>query len=426
MSPVDLFAARTQMAVSLGFHIVFACVGMVMPFFMAAAHWKWLKTRDRTYYELTRAWSKGVAVLFATGAVSGTVLSFELGLLWPRFMEIAGPVIGLPFALEGTAFFLEAIAIGFYLYGWGRADERVHWASGVLIGLTGVTSGIFVVSANSWMNTPAGFELAGGLPVRIDPWAAFFNAAWPQQAVHMVLAAFVSTGFAVAGIHAILFLKGRLPDLHRKAIGIAFSFAACAALLQPLSGDWSAKVVARTQPAKLAAFEGHQETMRRAPVKIGPVEIPGLLSFLAHGSFDAEVKGLRDFPESERPPVPPVRGAFQLMVAIGFFLAAVSAGGLFLLRKRPAAFFGRPFLRVLAFSFPLGFLALQAGWVVTEVGRQPWIIQGILKTREALTPMPGLLAPCLVVAALYLLLSVLVTLIMLRQFRLLEKKEGVR
>src|SRR4051812_11607232 len=205
----DLVAARMQMALSLGFHIVFACIGMTMPVLMAFSEWKWLRTKNPVYLDVTKAWSRGVAIFFAVGAVSGTVLSFELGLLWPTFMKHAGAIIGMPFSWEGTAFFIEAIAIGIFLYGWNRLNRWVHWASGVIISISGVMSGIFVVSANAWMNSPAGFEWVNGEAINIDPVKAMFNKAWLSQSIHMTIAAFVSTSFAVAGVHALLLLKER-------------------------------------------------------------------------------------------------------------------------------------------------------------------------------------------------------------------------
>jgi cytochrome d ubiquinol oxidase subunit I len=219
----ELLAARLQMATSLGFHIVFACVGVAMPFLMATAHWGWLRTKDPTLLTLTKAWSKGVAIFFAVGAVSGTALSFELGLLWPGFMVHAGPIVGMPFSWEGTAFFLEAIAIGVFLYGWDRIRPWAHWASGLLVGITGVLSALFVVCANGWMNAPAGFTWNDGHPADIDPWAAMFNAAaWPEG-LHMVIAAFEAVGFAVAGLHALLWLRTRLP-VHAAALRIALAW----------------------------------------------------------------------------------------------------------------------------------------------------------------------------------------------------------
>ncbi|MDQ3395407.1 MAG: cytochrome ubiquinol oxidase subunit I, partial [Bacteroidota bacterium] len=220
----DFLAARSQMALSLGFHIIFACIGMVMPFFMAVSHYKFLKSKDDHYKHLTVAWSKGVAIFFVTGAVSGTILSFELGLLWPHFMEQAGPIFGMPFSLEGTAFFIEAIALGFYLYGWGKFHPWFHWATGMVVGFSGLASGILVVAANGWMNSPSGFDYINGKYLNIDPIKAMFNDAWFSQALHMVLAAFVATGFAVAGVHAIMLLKKKNVEFHFRALKIAMAF----------------------------------------------------------------------------------------------------------------------------------------------------------------------------------------------------------
>lgn len=396
----NLLAARSTMAFSLAFHIIFASVGMVMPFFMAASHYLYLKTNKKTYLDLTKMWSKGVAVLFATGAVTGTVLSFELGLLWPNFMKHAGAIIGMPFSWEGTAFFLEAIAIGIFFYGWGRIPKWAHWFSGLVVGFAGLLSGIFIVSANSWMNTPAGFEWINGAPFSIDPVAAMFNKHWFQQALHMSLAAFVAVGFSVAGIHAALVLKNKKINLNTSAIKIALTFGAIAAILQPLSGHHSAQQVARNQPLKLAAMESHFKTESHAPLIIGgipdldtlevsgAIKIPGLLSFLAFNSTKAEVKGLSDFPADEWPPVLIVHLAFQIMVMLGSLLVIVSLLFLFYTYKKqnlPAWL-----LKTIVYFTPVGFLALEAGWTVTEVGRQPWIIYGILKTRDAVSMVPNL------------------------------------
>ena len=430
----DLLFARYQMSISLGFHIIFACIGMTMPFFMALAHWKWIDTNDEVYLRLTKAWSKGVAILFAAGAVSGTMLSFELGLLWPKFMEHAGPIFGMPFSLEGTAFFLESIALGIFLYGWGRIPKYIHWFSGVVVGLAGLTSGIFVVAANAWMNSPSGFDWVNGVAINVDPVKAMFNDAWLSQALHMSLAAFMATSFGVAGVHAYYLHKGVNKDIHKKALDIVIWFAVISALLQPISGDLSAKDIAKRQPAKLAAAEALFTTTARAPLTIGGIpdekagkvrygiEIPGLLSYLAHGDVNAEVIGLDQIPDDEQPPVAVVHYAFELMVAIGFFLMAI---GLYYLARK---FFKRKeiytplLLRLLIVATPLGFLAVEAGWTVTEVGRQPWILYGILKTKDSLTPMPGLVYPFLLTTAVYLSLSVIVTWLMVRQFKSISRK----
>lgn len=423
----DLLAARLQMAISLGFHIIFACIGMAMPFLMAISEYKWIKTGRQVYLDLTKAWSMGVAIFFATGAVSGTVLSFELGLLWPTFMEHAGPIFGMPFSWEGTAFFIEAIALGLFLYGWDKLRPWVHWATGVVVGISGVASGIFVVAANAWMNSPAGFDWVNGQAINIDPVAAMFNDAWLSQAIHMTLAAFVATGFAVAGLHALLLLKDPKNTFHRKALKIALAVGAVTAILQPISGDYAAKDVAERQPAKLAALESLFETEKSADLILGglpdeenrevsyAIRIPGMLSFLAHGDMDAEVTGLDQFPEEEWPPVLITHLAFQIMVISGFLMMAVGLLYLFFYWKKPATIYKRWFLWLVGICTPLGFIAVEAGWTVTEVGRQPWIIYEIMKTEDAVSSMPGLQYSLYLVTGLYLLLTSVLIWLMYRQ-----------
>jgi cytochrome d ubiquinol oxidase subunit I len=432
----DLLAARLQMGISLAFHIVYACIGMTMPWLMAAAHYRYLKQRSSVDRELARAWAKGVAVFFAVGAVSGTVLSLELGFLWPTFMHHAGPIFGLPFSWEGTAFFLEAIAIGLFLYGWERLPERVHFASGVLVGVCGVASGILVVSANAWMNSPAGFRWVDGRALDVDPVAAMFNAAWLSMAVHMTLAAFVATSFAVAGVHAYRLLQRPDDVLHQRALRIALTFGALSALLQPLSGDLSAKDVARRQPATLAAMEALYHTQRGAPLLLlglpdderqtvdYAIEIPYALSWLAFGDPHAEVQGLDRVPRDEWPNTRVCHVAFQLMVGAGMLLALLSLAYLYLRWRKPHALTSRAFLRVVALCTPLGFLAVEAGWTVTEVGRQPWIIYQVMRTRDAVSPMPGLAWPLYGSLFVYALLTVIVIAIMLRLVRVLEARPG--
>src|SRR5713226_9451587 len=266
---MDLLYARRQMGLSLAFHIIFAVIGMAMPVMMVAAEMAWLRTRQSAYLDLAKRWAKGTAILFAVGAVSGTVLSFELGLLWPAFMEFAGPIVGMPFSLEGFAFFLEAIFLGLYLYGWDKLSSRAHLFAGVMVSLAGGLSGAFVVTANAWMNTPAGFRLVDGRIVEVDPFAAMFNPSAAAQVLHMLLAAYAAMGVAVAGIHARLLLRDHHHPFHRRAFVIAVFVGLPAALLQPLSGDWAGRVVARTQPAKLAALEGQFTTESYAPLRIG-------------------------------------------------------------------------------------------------------------------------------------------------------------
>lgn len=428
----DLLFARSQMAMSLAFHIIFAVVGVGMPALMVIAEGRYLASRDPLQLELAKRWAKGTAILFAVGAVSGTVLSFELGLLWPTFMEHAGAVIGMPFSLEGFAFFTEAIFLGIYLYAWKRIPPRAHFAAGVVVAISGALSGAFVVCANAWMNAPAGFRMVNGQVTDVDPVAAMFNAAAPSQIVHMTLASFAATGFAVAGIHAFALRRGTPHRaFHRAALQIALWVGLPAALLQPLSGDWSARSVAERQPVKLAAMEGHLKTGPAAFViggwpnaetleHTGAIEIPGALSFLLHGDPNAVVKGVDAVPPDERPPLAIVHLAFQIMIGCGSVMAALSVWGAWRWWRRKrgsgrALPDDRRFLTALVLAGPLGFIALEAGWTVTEVGRQPWIVQGILRTADAVTPMPGLVVSFVLFSALYIGLAVTVVFLLWRQ-----------
>ena len=423
----DLLAARSQMAMSLGFHIVFAVLGIGMPALMVVAEHRYRKTGDPIYLDLAKRWAKGTAILFAVGAVSGTVLSFELGLLWPSFMEFAGPVIGMPFSLEGFAFFLEAIFIGVYLYGWDRISPRAHLLAGVMVAVSGAASGIFVVIANSWMNAPTGFDVVNGRVANVDPIAGMLNPMAFQQTLHMTLASYAATGFAVAGIHAILLLLDRENAFHRRALAIALLVGAPAAVLQPISGDLSARAVAENQPAKLAAMESHFHTARRVPLVVGgipdldrqetryAVRIPGGLSLLAFHDVNAEVKGLAEFPRADWPNVLIVHTAFQIMVGLGTFLALVALWVGFLAWRRRDLSAQTWLLRVLAIATPMGFIAIEAGWTVTEVGRQPWVVYNIQRTADAVTPMPGLIVPFLGFTLLYCFLGAIVVWLLYRQ-----------
>ncbi|MBA2684773.1 MAG: cytochrome ubiquinol oxidase subunit I [Gemmatimonadaceae bacterium] len=423
----DIFAARSQMGVSLAFHIIFAVVGIGLPALMVIAEYRWRRTGDAVYLELAKRWSRGAAILFAVGAVSGTVLSFELGLLWPEFMKVAGPIIGMPFSLEGFAFFTEAIFLGIYLYGWDRISARAHVISGIVVAVSGAISGVFVVIANAWMNTPRGFTLVDGKFTNIDPIAAMMTPAAFPQALHMTLAAYAATGFAVAGIHAAMLLRDPKNSFHRHAFAIAILIGAPAALIQPLSGDISARYVAAQQPVKLAAMEAHFETMRGAPLNIGgipdeaerrtkyAISIPKGLSFLATHDFNAEVKGLDDFPRDVWPPVAIIHMAFDIMVGLGSFMALVALLALVTqFRKRDVVSI-RWLMTAIVLVAPMGFICIEAGWVVTEVGRQPWIIYGILRTADAVTPMPGLIVPFLLFTALYLFLGSIVAWLLYQQ-----------
>jgi cytochrome bd ubiquinol oxidase subunit I len=417
-----LTAARIQMEVSLGFHMFFAALGIGMPLLMLVAEWQWLKTGREHYRDLAKTWGKATALTFAVGAVSGTALAFELGLLWPRFMALAGGVIGPAFALEGYAFFIEAIFLGLYLYGWDRLSPRAHWWTGVPVAISGMMSGVLVVAANAWMQAPVGFELAAdGSLAGSDPFAPFRSPAWLHMALHSTLSCYIATGFAVAGVYATGMLRGRRDAYHRSALGIALGIGAAAAVLQPLSGDWSARKMTEYQPAKLAAAEAHFETSSHVPLMIGgipdddgnvryAIHIPNALSYMLGRSAETVVVGLNDFPRAERPPVLLTHTAFQIMVGIGFGLIVVAAWYWWSRWRRRDEHVW--LLRLVLVAAPLGFLALQVGWIVSEVGRQPWMIHGVMRTADGVTSRPEVPTSLFGFSVLYLFLGVALVLLL--------------
>ena len=415
----NLLAARSQMGMSLAFHIIFAAIGIALPLMMVIAEWRWIVTKDEAYLLLAQRWAKGTTILAAVGAVSGTVLSFELGLLWPQFMRSAGAIIGMPFSLEGFAFFLEAIFLGIYLYGWNRIPSWFHLLSGVIVALSGLLSAMFVTLVNGWMNTPTGFVTAGGKFTDIHPLAAMLNPAGGPEAVHMILAAYTAAGFATAGIHGWLYLRRGKNRFDEVAIGIALAVGGTSVLLQGLSGDALARMVAATQPAKLASLEGQFTTEAGAPLRIGglpypekrvtryALEIPHGLSLLAFHDGSAVVKGLDQVPESDWPNVRVVHLCFQTMVGSGSILSLFALFAVWLHRRR--RLFTSPAIRLVVLMGPLGFVALEAGWMVTELGRQPWIIYHILRTRDAVTSVPNISVTFTLMTILYLILGVIAT-----------------
>jgi cytochrome bd ubiquinol oxidase subunit I len=416
LSMENLIAARLQMAISLGFHMVFAALGIGLPLMMLVAEGLWLRSGKQAYLDLARKWAKATGLLFAIGAVSGTALSFELGLLWPPFMEFAGPLIGPAFALEGYAFFIEAIFLGLYLYGWNRLSRTAHWLCGVPVALSGMASGVLVMSANSWMQNPTGFQVVDGKPVNIDPVAALMNPSWGILAVHLIIACYMATAFMVAAVYAWGLLKGRTDSYHKNGLAIAMVLGVITALAQPLSGDFAARLVHDTQPVKLAAMESQFETESGAPLRIGgipdvenrsvsfAIEIPMGLSFLATHDPNAEIRGLNAVPEDQWPNVPVTHIAFQLMVGSG--LAIVLFSLLYWLARWRKKEPGRLVLWSLVAGGVLAVTALEAGWIVTEVGRQPWIIYGLMRTADAVTPAPGVWYTFAMFLSLYLLLAV--------------------
>ena len=392
-----LLPARNQMALSLGWHIILACFGMAFPAMIFVAHRKGLKG-DKVALELAKRWSKVAGVLFAIGAVSGTILSFELGLLWPGLMETYGDVVGLAFALEGISFFTEAIFLGIYIYGWGRLPSRMHSLMLIPIMAAGVVGSFMVISVNAWMNAPTGFDLVDGVPTNIDPVAAIFNSAAGLQFLHMYLAGVMVVAFCVGAVYALGWLRGRHDRLHKLGLAIPLTFAAIVTPIQPVVGHFAGQRLADEQPIKLAAMEGLADTTARANLEVGgiwngeelvgAIEIPvaGLLSFIATNDFDAEVIGLNSVPEDERPPVGIVHIAFQTMVAIGSALVGLVTWFVWRWKRHRADPFGSKwFLRAVVLAGPAAIVAMETGWITTEVGRQPWIVHGLMRTEDAVT-----------------------------------------
>jgi len=416
--PVDqeyLLQARQMQAMSFIVHIPLVCFGIAFPAMVLFVEGLWLRTGDPLYKLLAKRWSKAMVLLFAVGVVTGTILSFEMGLLWPEFMATFGDVFGLAFGLEGFSFFLEAIFIAIYVYGWDRLSPRVHLATGVPIVLTGITGSLMVIAVNGWMNQPTGFRIQGGEVVDIQPWTALFNSNLWHEFVHMYLAGFIVAGFLVAGVYGYGWLKGRRERHHRVALVVALTVAALTAPVQLLVGDWAARTVAQRQPVKLAAFEGLKETTKGAPFSLpGGLEIPDLLSILAFHDPNATVKGLDIVPPDDRPPVEVVKYSFRTMVAIGSALAAL--GGWFLLvwyrrRRLPASLW---FHRALVAAGPLSLVALVAGWITTEVGRQPWVVYEVMRTEQAVTGAGGIPVGFAALALIYAAL-IAIAAVMLRR-----------
>ncbi|MGE5281674.1 MAG: cytochrome ubiquinol oxidase subunit I [Chloroflexota bacterium] len=398
----NLLAARELMSFTLGFHIVLASLGVAFPAIILTANYLGLRRGDEDAMRLAKRWSKVAAVTFATGAVTGTVLSFEFGLLWPRFMERFGDAFGIAFAVEGIFFFTEAIFLAIYIYGWKRLGGWAHFWSGVPMVVAGIGGAFSVVTANSWMNQPQGFVLdAAGKVVDTDPLKVLFNPAWGYEVPHMILAAYMVAGFLVASVYAVGMLRGRRDRLHRLGLLIPLTIALIATPIQIFVGDTAARAVADHQPAKFAAMECIDETGTDQTEYIGgictasgvraAIGIPGLDSYLVGFSKNTEVTGLNDIPPDERPPANTLLHlSFDAMVGIGTALLGLGIWLAIVWWRRRDIPRTRWFLRAVAISGAAAILALWLGWIVTEVGRQPWIVQGYMRTSEAVTEAKGI------------------------------------
>jgi cytochrome d ubiquinol oxidase subunit I len=429
-----LLQARQMQALSFAAHIPLVAFGIAFPAMLLVVEWLYLRTGDELYRTLARRWTRVMAALFAAGVVTGTILSFEMGLLWPAFTGTFGSVFGLGFAIEGFSFFLEAIFIGIYIYGWNRLSPRAHFASGFPIAITGFLGSMMVIAVNGWMNHPSGFRLVAGKAVDVHPvHALFVNGYFWHELVHMYLAGYMVAGFLVAGAYAFGRLRGQWGRYERTALAVPLAAAALASVAQIFVGDWSGRAVAVGQPTKLAALEGLGRTTRGAPIHIlgwyrnGEVEygirIPRLLSLLAFHNPNAKVEGLEAVAPSERPPVNLVRFSFQTMVGIGSVLVLLAGWYLAAVLRRRRLPESRWFYRAVVLAGPLAVVALIAGWVTTEVGRQPWVVYRVMLTSAAVTGAgSGIPVGYATLAAVYAALAVGVawTLVRLRRMPLGE------
>jgi cytochrome d ubiquinol oxidase subunit I len=431
----NLLAARSQMAFTLGFHILLVPFGLCLPLFALIANARGLRHNDREALRLARRWSQVMGVLFAVGAVTGTVLSFELGVLWPGLLGRFGDVFGLPFAIEGIAFFLEAIFIAIYIFGWDRLPPRLHLWLGAPLPFFALLGAFSVISANSWMNTPRGFQLgADGRPTAVDPWAAIFNPALRHELAHFVLAALLCAGFAVASIYAVGMLRGRRDRLHRLGFLIPFTVAVIATPLQMFVGDQAVREIVKLQPIKFAAMEMVPETATHVPERLGGrmrdgvptggIPIPDLASFLTGFHADTRIVGLDTVARADRPPATIVHLAFDVMVGAASALALLSAWFILAWWRRRDLPRSRWFLRACAPAGLLAFAALEAGWVLTEVGRQPWVVYGVLRTADAVTHAPGVWGSFAIVVAIYATVGASVAMVLRAMSRRWREGEG--
>jgi cytochrome bd ubiquinol oxidase subunit I len=395
-----LLQAREMQALSFAVHIPLVCFGIAFPAMVLFVEWRYLRTGDEVCHRIARRWTRVMVTLFGVGVITGTILSFEMGLLWPNFTATFGSVFGLGFAIEGFSFFMEAIFLGIYIYGWERLSPRAHLLSGIPVAIAGVTGAWMVITVNAWMNHPSGFRLAGGRVVDVHPLAALFgNAYLWHELIHMYVAAYIVTGFVVAACYAVGRLRGRWGRYERTALAIPLTVAALAAPVQLLIGDWAARDVATTQPIKLAAIEGLQQTTVGPPEHLlgwctdGRVEdgiaIPHLLSLLADHRWNARVTGLDTVPPDQRPPVNVVRIAFQTMVGIGSLMALLGVVHLAIRVRWKRLPRSRWFYRGVVVAGPASVVALICGWVTTEVGRQPWVVYRVMPTAQAVTGASG-------------------------------------
>jgi cytochrome d ubiquinol oxidase subunit I len=417
ISAAGVVPARAQMATTLGFHIILACLGIALPTIVLLAEFIGLRREDETALRLARRWSQAMGVLVAVGAVTGTVLSFEMGLLWPGLMRQYGAVLGLPFGIEGLFFFLEAIFAGIYLWGWRLLSGWAHWWSGAPIALSGIFGAMSVIAVNSWMNQPGGFTSAGGRITSVDVWRVFFNHAAVYEMPHMILAAYMVSGFLVAGVYAAGILRGRRDRYHYAGFALGFVPAAVLTPFQIFVGDTAARAIAHDQPVKFASMEYVAQTSRQVPEWLGGVyvnghiygglKIPYVDSVLVGFGPGTQVTGWDSVPPADRPPVVwLLHLCFDVMVGLGFLLLLAGLWALLVWWRRRRLPRARLFWLLGAVSGLAAIVAMECGWVVTEVGRQPWVVYQLQTTAAAATTNGGVLVSLTVIIVMYAVLGV--------------------
>jgi cytochrome d ubiquinol oxidase subunit I len=424
----SVILSRMLTTLTLAFHIIFATIGVGVPVMISIAEFIGVKRNDPYYLLLARRWTRGFVVTVAVGVVTGTCIGLQLSLLWPSFMEIAGQVISLPLFMETFAFFFEAIFLGIYLYTWDRFQKPIyHWLLSIPIVIGSSLSAFFITTVNAFMNTPQGFTLEGRTITGIDPISAMFNPATPSKVFHVLSTSYMTSAFILATITALAILKGKKGEYEKKALNLTMIAAFVFSLLSFIAGDVSAKFLAEHQPEKLAAGEWHFETEKGADLILfgtlnedGEIEneirIPKLLSFLSFNDFDAEVIGLNEFPEDERPPLW-IHYMFDIMVSIGVYSLLISFLYLIFMKWKKSLLYNRLFLWLIAIAGPLTMIAIEAGWIYAEVGRQPWILRGYMKVAEGATTSEHVGLMFILFFALYSALAIICAIVLRKMFK---------
>ncbi|WP_080873996.1 cytochrome ubiquinol oxidase subunit I [Oceanobacillus timonensis] len=422
------FASRMLTLLTLSFHIIYATIGVGVPLMIMIAQWIGIKNNDPHYLLMARRWAKGFVVTVAVGVVTGTAIGLQLSLLWPSFMELAGNIIAMPLFMEVFAFFFEAIFLGIYLYTWDRFDNpKKHLLLLIPVAVGGGMSAYFITVVNSFMNSPAGFDIVGGDLVNANPLLAMFTLSMPTKVAHVLSTAYMTIAFMFAAIAAFRLLQKKNQEYHKKSLHMAMKIGLIFAVATALIGDLSGKYLAEYQPEKLAAAEWHFETSTEAPLVMWgalddnnepqyALHVPYALSILAHGFPGSEVTGLEEFPADEQPPLV-IHYFFDTMVTIGMFMIGLSLLYWFGMRRK-WAFVEKTWYRwLIVAGGPLSFLAIEAGWWMAEVGRQPWILRGLMTIEEGATTSDYVGWMFVLFAVLYFILGVGTVVVLTHMFR---------